>query len=76
MIVTLEQFQKRPGVPPGIAAANLGICRQRVEQLLAAGKLEALVLDGERFVSIASIMARRRLLERRKKKQGPSSQVD
>ena len=66
MTVTLKQFEKAPGVPPGIAAMRLGICRQRVEQLLASGKLESLILDGERFVSVASILARQRLLQKRR----------
>ena len=68
MIVTLEQFHKNPGVPPGIAASRLGICRERVYQLLGSGKLEWVVLEGERFVSIASILARERWLQQRRQK--------
>ena len=64
MNVTLAQFQKDPGVPPGIAASHLGISRQRVDQLLGAGKLKALFLDGERFVSVASIFARQHFLKK------------
>jgi hypothetical protein len=69
MTVTLEQFKKNPGVPPGIAAGRLGICRQRMNQLLAAGKLEIIILDGERFVSVASLLARERRLQKRGQKR-------
>ena len=55
-------------VPVGLAAQLLGVCRQRVDQLIASGRLRYVSYCGARYVYVSSIHARRRKLSARKRK--------
>jgi hypothetical protein len=44
-------------VPPALAAKLLGVSRQRIWQLLDAGKLERLDFEGHAFITERSIVA-------------------
>jgi hypothetical protein len=52
-------------VPVGTARRILGVSRQRVYELIAAGKLSSYVLDGVILVSQESIQARVDAMQRR-----------
>lgn len=52
----------KPCVPPGIAAVALENSSGRVRALMRDGKLEYVELCGARFVTVDSILRRRRLL--------------
>jgi hypothetical protein len=59
-------------VPLGIAAAFLGVTYQRVYVLVAEGQLKSVSFYGARFVTVASLLARKKRLQQlRLKKSQP-----
>lgn len=55
----IKAIQERKGtiVPPLIAAELLGVCRQRVWQLMEDGRLERVTWRGQTFVTEADLLA-------------------
>jgi predicted Ser/Thr protein kinase len=66
--MTTEEFEKTPCVLVSVAAVMLGVCRSRVNQLLASGKLSSVYFLGQRYVSLASIRKRKSKQLRRARK--------
>jgi len=58
MQITIEDLESFRWIPPALAAAVLGVSRQRIHQLANNGQLAAVRVHGKLYVSRASVLER------------------